>query len=116
MEQSRYTSSNLDAIFGALADPTRRAILARLSHGTATVGELAEPFEISQPAISRHLKVLETAGLIKRGLSRQTRPAQLVAHPMSEAVHWLEEFRDHWTHRLDTLDQFLSELNEKENK
>ncbi|CAN0600748.1 unnamed protein product [Ectocarpus sp. 12 AP-2014] len=116
MEQCRYTPANLDAVFGALADPTRRAILARLSHGTATVGELAAPFEISQPAISRHLKVLETAGLIKRGLNRQTRPAQLVAQPMSEAVHWLEEFRSHWADRLDTLDQLLSELTEKENK
>lgn len=116
MEQSGYKEANLDAVFGALADPTRRAILARLSQGTATVGELAKPFDISQPAVSRHLKVLETAGLIKRGLNRQTRPAELVARPMSKAVQWLEEFQDHWTDRLDTLDQLLSELKEKETK
>lgn len=116
MEQSSYESAELDAIFGALADPTRRAILARLSGGAATVGELAAPFKITQPAVSRHLKVLETAGLIKRAIERQTRPAQLTAKPLFEAAQWLEDFRDHWTDRLDNLDQLLSEIKAKENE
>ena len=114
MKQVGYENTSLDAVFGALADPTRRAILAKLSKGAATVGELAQPFDISQPAVSRHLKVLEHAGLIKRGLVRQTRPAELTAGPLSEAINWLEEFRDHWTNRLDTLDQLLSDLKEKD--
>ncbi len=103
-------ATNLDAIFSALADPTRRAILARLSDGAATVNEIAQPFQISQPAISRHLKVLEQAGLVTRGTDRQTRPARLNAAPLSQAVAWLEEFRTHWTGRLDQLDQLLNEL------
>lgn len=114
MEQGSYKSAELDAIFGALADPTRRAILARLSDGSATVGELSAPFKITQPAVSRHLKVLEAAGLIKRASERQTRPAQLNAKPLFEAARWLEDFRDHWTDRLDHLDLLLSELKTKE--
>lgn len=107
-------SPELDRIFAALSDPTRRAILARLSDGSATVGELAEPFEISQPAISKHLKVLENAGLISRETKRQTRPARLNAAPLREAVAWLEDFRDNWTGRLDRLDQLLQDLDPKE--
>lgn len=106
----------LDAVFGALADPTRRAILARLSDGSATVGELALPFDITQPAVSRHLKVLENAGLIQRTANRQTRPAELTAKPLGDAVQWLEVFRSHWEDRLDHLDQLLSELKTKEIK
>ncbi len=118
MKQVGYeiSSPSLDAIFSALADPTRRAILARLADGTATAGELGKPFEISQPAVSRHLKVLEQAGLIRRGSQRQTRPATLTAEPMQAAVAWLEEFRDHWTVRLDRLDQLLNELTDKDKR
>lgn len=118
MERIGYknASAALDAVFSALADPTRRAILARLADGTATVSELGEPFEISQPAISKHLKVLENAGLIHRDIQRQTRPATLNAKPMRSAVAWLEEFRDHWAGRLDQLDHLLGELKHKENK
>lgn len=114
MEQVSYglNPANLDAVFSALADPTRRAILSRLANGEATVGELAEPFDISQPAVSRHLKVLEKAGLIARGSQRQTRPATLKAEPMQAAVAWLEDFRDHWTGRLDRLDHLLNEMKE----
>ena len=106
--------TNLDAIFGALADPTRRAILARLSSGDATVNDIAQPFQISQPAISRHLKVLENAGLIERSAKRQTRPATLKAEPLQAAVNWLEEFRTHWTGKLDQLDQLLNELKKEQ--
>lgn len=116
MERLSYGSDapDLDAIFAALADPTRRAILARLSEGEASVNEIARPFEISQPAISRHLKVLERAGLVTRGSDRQTRPATLNATPLSQAVAWLEEFRTHWTGRLDRLDDLLNELKKDE--
>ncbi len=116
MNLEHFDTPALDAVFGALADPTRRAILARLSDGTATVNELAEPFDITQPAVSRHLKVLEDAGLIQRTIKRQTRPAELTATPLKEAVLWLEAFRDHWDTRLDHLDRLLSELKTKETK
>ena len=109
MEQVGY-EPHLDAVFAALADPTRRAILARLSEGEASVGELAEPFAMSQPAVSKHLKVLEHAGLISRGVDRQRRPARLEAAPMAEAVRYLESFRDHWDSRLDTLDDLLKTI------
>ncbi len=115
MEPSGYTSE-LDAVFAALADPTRRAILARLSDGSATVGELAKPFAMSQPAVSKHLKVLERAGLIDRRARAQTRPASLNAVRLMEAVAWLERFRDHWEGRLDRLDALLIELKEKDHK
>lgn len=105
---------DLDAVFAALADPTRRAILRQLSTGDATVGELAAPFAISQPAVSRHLKVLENAGLIARTSKRQTRPAALTAEPMQAAVAWLTEFRDHWNDRFDQLDALLTEMTSKE--
>jgi DNA-binding transcriptional ArsR family regulator len=102
--------SSLDATFAALADPTRRAILARLALGEATVGELAEPFEMSQPAISKHLKVLERAGLISRGRDAQRRPSRLEPKPLIEATHWLEEYRKLWEQQYDRLDALLDVL------
>lgn len=115
MEQIGYeTQPNLDAVFAALADPTRRHILTRLAGGEKSVGELADPIAISQPAVSKHLKVLEGAGLITRGIDRQRRPARLAAAPMKEAVAWLTEFRDFWEGNLDALDSLLSELTQKE--
>jgi DNA-binding transcriptional ArsR family regulator len=112
MERSGYARPprNLDAVFAALADPTRRAILSRLAVGEASVNEIAAPFEMSQPAVSRHLKVLERAGLIERDIDRQRRPARLKAEPMSEAVHWLEEFKHFWSSSFDELDGLLAEL------
>lgn len=104
------TPPTLDNVFSALSDPTRRAILARLAHGEATVNELAAPFSISQPAVSKHLAVLETAGLVTRGVRAQCRPARLNAAPMAEAVRWLEEFRRFWTRSLDQLDDLLEDL------
>ena len=112
MQRFGYTSqpSNLDAVFAALADPTRRAILSRLAAGEASVNEIAAPFEISQPAVSRHLKVLEQAGLIERDIDKQRRPARLKAKPMAAAVSWLEEFRQFWSSSFDQLDGLLEEL------
>lgn len=103
-------SPDLDAVFSALADPTRRAILARLASGEASVNELAAPFEMSQPAVSKHLKVLEKAGLISRGTDRQRRPARLNAAPMQDAVAWLEEFKRFWASSFDQLDALLEDL------
>lgn len=103
----------LDATFAALADPTRRAILARLRVGEATVTELAAPFEMSQPAISKHLKVLERAGLISRGRDAQRRPCRLRARPLRVAVDWLENYRSFWEERYEQLDALLEELKEK---
>lgn len=100
----------LDATFSALADPTRRAILARLAAGEATVSELAAPFAISQPAISKHLKVLERAGLISRGRDAQRRPCRLEAAPLAAAAHWLEQYRRFWEERYRNLDALLAEL------
>lgn len=100
----------LDATFAALADPTRRAILARLASGEATVTELAEPFAMSQPAISKHLKVLERAGLILRERDAQRRPSRLVAAPLAEANAWLEEYRQFWRASFGRLDQLLAKL------
>lgn len=112
MEHGGYPKEpqSLDAIFAALADPTRRAILSRLANGEASVNELAEPFEMSQPAVSKHLKVLEQAGLIERGIDRQRRPARLIAAPMASAVDWLEQFRTFWSTSFDQLDGVLREL------
>ena len=104
----------LDSTFAALADPTRRAILARLSLGQATVMELAEPFTMSQPAISKHLKVLERAGLITRGREAQWRPAALEAEPLHQAADWLEQYRQLWEERLDRLDAYLREVQGKD--
>ena len=106
-------TQNLDAVFAALADPTRRAILSRLASGEASVNELAAPFEMSQPAVSKHLKVLERAGLIERDVDRQRRPARLRAEPMAAAVHWLQEFRQFWSASFDQLDTLLNELKKK---
>jgi DNA-binding transcriptional ArsR family regulator len=102
-------SDPLSATFAALADPTRRAILERLSQGQATVSELAEPFPISLPAVSRHLKVLESAGLIVRDRSAQWRPSALRTEPLEEATNWLETYRIVWEGRVDRLDAYLKE-------
>ena len=100
----------LDAVFGALADPTRRAILERLSEGEATVTKLAEPFDISLPAVSRHLKVLERAGLISRSRDAQWRPCRLEAEPLKEVNEWLEQYRRFWEESFDRLDEYLKTL------
>ena len=104
------TAEVLDATFHALADPTRRAILARLAAGEASVMELAAPFAMSQPAISKHLKVLERAGLISRGRDAQRRPCRLVAQPMRDATAWLADFRAYWEESYQRLDALLDEL------
>ena len=104
----------LDATFQALADPTRRAILARLAQGEASVMELAEPFAMSQPAISKHLKVLENAGLISRGRDAQRRPCKLEAAPLAEATGWLIEYRKYWQAQFERLDDLLDELQQLE--
>jgi DNA-binding transcriptional ArsR family regulator len=104
----------LSATYAALADPTRRAILARLASGEASVTELAEPFEMSLPAVSKHLKVLERAGLIARGRKAQWRPCRLEAAPLKEAADWLEEYRRFWEESFDRLDEYLRELQAKE--
>jgi DNA-binding transcriptional ArsR family regulator len=109
-------SSHLDATFAALADPTRRAILARLVSGDASVMELAEPFAMTQPAISKHLKVLERAGLISRGRDAQRRPCRLEAKPMAEANRWLEDYRRFWEGSFQRLDSLLDELKQKEKR
>ena len=103
-------AARLDATFAALADPTRRAILARLAKGEASVGELAEPFAMSQPAISKHLKVLERAGLVSSGQDAQRRPRRLDAGPLSEAQRWLEEYRRLWEDSFERLDGLLDEM------
>jgi DNA-binding transcriptional ArsR family regulator len=110
------TTARLDATFAALADPTRRAILARLAKGEATVMELVAPFRISQPAISKHLKVLERAGLISRGRQAQTRPCRIEARPLAEANQWLEGYRRLWEAQFDRLDDLLDELKKKPRK
>src|ERR1700741_4754527 len=104
MKPLGYENAALDATFAALADPTRRAILARLASGEATVTELAEPFSMTQPAISKHLKVLEKAGLISRGGARQRRPRRLEAKPLAEANEWLEGYRQFWEAHFQRLD------------
>ena len=106
-------SPDLSTTFAALADPTRRAILAHLASGEATVSELAEPFEMSGPAISKHLKVLEHAGLILRGRQAQWRPCRLKADPLKAAADWLEEYRRFWEESFDRLDDYLRELQAK---
>jgi DNA-binding transcriptional ArsR family regulator len=102
----------LSDTFSALADPTRRAILARLAHGEATVNELAEPFPISLQAVSKHLKVLERAGLITRGRTAQWRPCHLRAVPLGEATHWLQDYRRFWERSFDRLDEHLRQVQE----
>ena len=103
----------LSQTFAALADPTRRAILARLTTGEATVSELAEPFDMSLPAVSKHLKVLERAGLIARGREAQWRPCKLEAGPLKDATDWLEHYRVFWEQSLDRLENYLDELQMK---
>ncbi|HJP67050.1 MAG TPA: metalloregulator ArsR/SmtB family transcription factor [Actinomycetota bacterium] len=107
-------TDQLDRTFAALADPTRRAILARLAGGETSVTELAEPFAMSLPAISKHLKVLERAGLIARGRDRQRRPARLEAGPLKDVAEWAERYRGFWEESYDRLDQYLQELQGKE--
>jgi DNA-binding transcriptional ArsR family regulator len=109
-------TDHLSATFAALADPTRRAILARLSRGEASVTELAEPFDMSLPAISKHLKVLENAGLISRGREAQWRPCSLEAARLKEVADWVEHYRRFWEESFDRLDAYLRELQKKEKK
>ena len=106
----------LNTTFAALADPTRRAIIARLASGEASVAELAEPFAISQPAISKHLKVLERAGLISRGQDAQRRPRRLEAKPLAEATEWLERYREFWEENYQRLDALLEVMKTKQKK
>jgi len=103
-------SDRLNATFTALADPTRRAILARLATGDASVNDLAKPFNISQPAVSKHLKVLERAGLISRGRDAQRRPSRIEAKPLAEATKWLENYRRFWEGSFRNLDELLEEM------
>jgi DNA-binding transcriptional ArsR family regulator len=113
MQPSGYVSggqAGLDAVFAALADPTRRAILARLAGGEASVTELAAPFDMSQPAVSKHLKVLERAGLVSRGRDAQRRPCRIEAQPLAEATEWLERYREVWEGRFQRLDALLDEM------
>jgi DNA-binding transcriptional ArsR family regulator len=112
----RMTANRLDATFAALADPTRRAILARLASGQASVTELAKPFAMSQPAISKHLKVLERAGLVSRGRDAQRRPRRLEAKPLAEATKWLERYRRYWEGNYQRLDALLAELKTAQKK
>lgn len=112
-------SENIDQLsltFGALADPTRRAILSKLSKGEASVTELAEPFAISMPAITKHLKVLEKAGLITRGRDAQWRPCQLKVGPLKEANNWIDQYRKFWEERFDRLDEYLKKIQSEEKK
>jgi DNA-binding transcriptional ArsR family regulator len=109
-------TDHLSATFAALADPTRRAILARLASGECSVTELAEPFEMSMPAVSKHLRVLERAGLIARGREAQWRPCRIEAARLKEVAEWTERYRDIWEQRVDRLDGYLRELQAKEKK
>lgn len=109
-------SESLDATFAALADPTRRAILARLARGEASVTELASPFDMSQPAISKHLKVLERAGLISRGRDAQRRPCRLEAKALADADAWIEEYRKHWEANFQRLDALLDDMKARERR
>ena len=111
-----YKADQLSLTFGALADPTRRAILARLARGEADVSELMKPFDLSQPAISKHLNVLERAGLVMRGRDAQRRPRKLEARPLAEATQWLETYREYWEASFVRLDGLLSKLKATEKK
>ncbi|HEX8918847.1 MAG TPA: metalloregulator ArsR/SmtB family transcription factor [Chloroflexota bacterium] len=108
------TADQLSAVFGALADPTRRAILTRLTQGDATVAEISAPFRVSQPAISRHLKVLEQAGLISRTRRRTARLSHLEAEPLREATTWLARYQEYWEESYDRLDELLASLQEEQ--
>ena len=111
--QPQMSPDPLSATFAALADPTRRAILARLSQGEASVTELGRPFAMSGPAVTKHLKVLERAGLISRGREAQWRPAKLEAAPLKAVTEWLEHYRRHWEQSFDRLDDYLAQLQRK---
>jgi len=115
-ERNTVPADSLSCTFAALADPTRRAILARLASGETSVGKLAEPFHISAPAVTKHLKVLERAGLISRGRQAQWRPCKLEAKPMREAATFIEQYRQHWEQSLDRLDNYLQQLQAQEKK
>ena len=108
------STDTLSSTFAALADPTRRAILARLSEGEATVNELAAPFDISLPAVSKHLKVLENAGLITRGREAQWRPCQLNAGPLQDAATWIDQYRHIWEASFDRMEDYINQLNQQE--
>ncbi|HKU99949.1 MAG TPA: metalloregulator ArsR/SmtB family transcription factor [Vineibacter sp.] len=110
------TTDPLDRVFAALADPTRRAILARLAAGEATVNELVAPFDLSQPTISKHLKVLESAGLVSRGREAQFRPVRLNAAPLAGAARWLGDYHRFWAESLDQLDAYVKDLQRKEKR
>jgi DNA-binding transcriptional ArsR family regulator len=114
MPAAIQSDDRLDATFAALADPTRRAILRRLTMGEATVTEIAAPFEMTLPAVSKHLKVLERAGLIARGREAQWRPCKLEAEPLKEVADWVGEYRKFWEERFDRLDAYLRELQQEE--
>jgi DNA-binding transcriptional ArsR family regulator len=114
MVYNAHAADPLSATFAALADPTRRAILARLASGEATVMELAGPFDMSLPAVSKHLKVLERAGLITRGRDAQRRPCRIAAAPLGEATRWMEHYRQLWEERFDRLDEHLRAMKKKE--
>lgn len=118
MQLAQNPTDHLSTVFSALADPTRRAILTKLSAGQASVKELAEPFDISAPAITKHLKVLENAGLISRGRDAQWRPCTLKAAPLKEASEWIDQYKTFWEESLDRLDSYLKELQaeKKENE
>ena len=118
MEPTGYAvdAQRLDAVFAALADPTRRAILTRLTHGEASVTEIAAPFAMSQPAVSKHLAVLERAGLVERAVDGQRRPARLRAEPMAQATAWLDGFRQFWASSFDQLDDLLDDLKQADGK
>ena len=109
-------TDHLSATFAALADPTRRAILARLASGECSVTELAKPFEMSMPAVSKHLRVLERAGLIARSRDAQWRPCRIEARPLKDVAEWAERYRHNWEQRLDRLDRYLAELQAKEKR
>lgn len=116
MVQQEVETDQLSLTFAALADPTRRKILATLRYGEVTVKQLAEPFAISLPAITKHLKVLEKAGLISRSREAQWRPSRLEAGPLKEAADWIDEYRQMWEARLDRLDEYLRKLQQKESQ
>jgi DNA-binding transcriptional ArsR family regulator len=116
MVHQHISPDQLDATFSALADPTRRAILARLASGETSVSELAEPFEMSMPAISKHLKVLQRAGLIERGREAQWRPCRLAAAPLKDASEWLDRYRRFWEESFDRLENYLRELQKQDSQ
>ena len=111
-----HTQDNLSSTFAALADPTRRAILARLASGEASVSELAKPMKMTMPAVTKHLKVLQRAGLIRQERRAQFRPCYLVAEPLKEASDWMEKYRKFWEESFDRLDEYLKVLQAKENE